>query len=119
MVPIRRRSLHSHLILHGTRHDPRHRLPLLRARASKIRTLDDLGVHGFLLCDNLPMVLLGLLPRFLIQWDEWVHWGFEALWTDEYAWRTESGKSVDTGVAVFVLSDVLCNDWCNRDGCYC
>jgi hypothetical protein len=120
VVPVRRYSIHPRLLLHGARHDSRHRLPLLRTRASKISTLHDLGLYGLLLCDNLPMVLLGLLPRFLVKWDQRIYWGHETFWIDEYSWGTKSRKSFNTGVAVFVLSDdVLCHHRSYRDRRYC
>ena len=104
MVPIRRPSIHHHLLLHGPRHDPWHRLSLLRSRAQKVSTVDDMGMHGFFFRRYSTMVFLGLFSRFLLFWDVGVYWELGAYWVEEHIGGTEPGKPVDSGVVICFLS---------------
>ena len=60
MVPVRRPGLHYRIIMHGTSHDPGHRLSLLRFGAQKVSIVSHMGLHDVFQRRHLPMVLLGL-----------------------------------------------------------
>ena len=102
MVSIGRPSLHHRGFCHGTAHDTRPRIPILRSRSAQIRAEYDLGVYGLVLGHHFPMVFLGLLACLLEHRDA-VHWRSAALWSHEHVGHAESGLAADSGTAVQLL----------------
>ena len=62
-----------------------------------------MGVYGFLLGHYLPVVLLGLLPRFL-EHGVWIYWRSSPFRIAEYVRRAKSWFALDSRVAVQFLS---------------
>ncbi len=88
---------------HGAFDDPRPGLPLLRPRKTQECTEYDMGMHGFLFRDNLPVVFLGLQFGVLQHGDEWIHWQPEPLRYDEDACCSVSGKSFNSRTTIRIL----------------
>jgi hypothetical protein len=89
MVPIRRPGIHHRGLGHGAHHGARPRIPLLRPRATKIRSVDDVGVYGSWICHYVPVVLVGILVGVLADWAKWIHWGSPAVWVDEHTGKPQ------------------------------
>lgn len=70
MVPGRRPGLHPRGLGHGHGHDPRSRLFILGIGSPKVCPEYDLGLYGFVLDRDLPMVFLGLFACFLPDGDQ-------------------------------------------------
>jgi hypothetical protein len=69
--------------MYGPDHGARTGLPLLWSRAKKVCPLYDLGVHGFLLYNRIPMVFLGIFFGIQFDWNQWLYWRLATLWYDE------------------------------------
>jgi hypothetical protein len=91
MVRSWRSSIYHRLIMYGTSHDSRSRLPLLWTRSPKVSTLHDLGMYGLILNHCLSMVLLGVFAGFQLNCDKWVYWELGSFWSQGYTWNTFSG----------------------------
>ena len=99
-----RSSLYSRCFGHGGSHDTGARIPLLRLGPEEVRSDDDLGYHGLVLCHHISMVLLGLFAGIFSTGDERLYWRSEAFWLDQYPWRSKSRVPADSGAAVRFLS---------------
>lgn len=73
MVPIRRSSLHHRGLGHGVGHGTGPWLSLFWTGTKKVRSVHDLGLHGFKLRHHFSMVLLGLFFGILTHGHEWIH----------------------------------------------
>lgn len=70
MVSIWRPGLHHRGLGHGHGHDPRSRLSVLGIGSPKVCPEYDLGLYGFFVRRDLPMVFLGLFTCFLPDCDQ-------------------------------------------------
>ncbi|KAL2374691.1 hypothetical protein RJZ57_000809 [Blastomyces gilchristii] len=101
-----RSGVHNRRLSDGHGHDSRAGLPLLRPGAAKISAQYDLGMYGFHVCRDFPVVLLGVLVGLLPDRDEWVYWQSKQLWAHENTRGSESRLAVDTWAAVCFKSGV-------------
>jgi hypothetical protein len=84
MVLSWRSGIYHRLIMHGPVDDSGTGLSIFGTCTAKVCTFHDLGVHGFLFDNCLPVVFLGLFVSVQLQWHQRIHWGLETFWSLEY-----------------------------------
>ena len=95
MVSPWRPGLHYRRLGHGPGHGAGTWLSILWPCEKKICFVNDLGMHGFYECYNVPVVLVGLFIGFFAIRKKWLYWGFEALGFASHFGSTKSGITFD------------------------
>jgi hypothetical protein len=73
MVPGRRPGLYPRIIMYGPINGPRYRIPIFRIIAEKVGSIPYMGGYDVLFRRHIPVVFLGLFPRFQHHGEEWLH----------------------------------------------
>lgn len=89
MVSAGRPGIHPGRLCHGHGDGSRARFPLLWSCSPKVGPEHDMGLHGFDVCHQLPVVFLGLLSRIFTHRYKRIHRQLAELWSHEHSSYTE------------------------------
>jgi hypothetical protein len=89
--------------MYGVAHGSGPGISILGPRTTQVRALNDLGVYGIFLGDDLPMVFLGLFFGVQLLGDKWLHWELGTFWINAHARNAVTWITANSRTALLLL----------------
>jgi len=100
--------------MHGPADDSGAGLFVLWTRTTKVCPVDDLGVHGFILDNCVPVVFLGVFVSVQLDCHQRIYWRPETFWSAEYFGSSFTWVTTYSRASVLFLPggfEKTCNYW--------